>query len=251
MTTTLRHADQQVNNLGVVITAVFETSADLYRAITEFAAGTPLWFQDFAEWGTDGGLVVFAVLFLLAAWRLRRAPSRSLAPALLAPFATVGAYAISETAKSFIEEERPCRAVAGALALAECPPVGDWSFPSNHATIAAASAGALVLAWRGLAPVVLPLAAIMALSRVFVGVHYPHDVAVGYLLGVTAAPLLALAFRPVAVALVDRFRPLLPGSASPTPDADTVVVGAVDVTERIPRPTPAGDDATRRLPRVR
>ncbi|MGM1058312.1 phosphatase PAP2 family protein [Saccharothrix sp. Mg75] len=232
-----------------MITAVFETSADLYRAITEFAAGTPSWFQDFAEWGTDGGLVVFAVLFLLAAWRLRRAPSRVLAPALLAPFATVGAYAISETAKSLIEEERPCRAVVGALPLAECPPVGDWSFPSNHATIAAASAGALVLAWRKLAPLVLPLAAVMALSRVFVGVHYPHDVAVGYLLGVLAAPLLALAFVPVATSLIDRFRPrLLP---SPTADADTVVVGALDVTERIPRPTPPGDDATHRLPRVR
>ncbi|MBY8848440.1 DMT family transporter [Saccharothrix sp. MB29] len=80
----------------------------------------------------------------------------------------------------------------------------------------------------------------MALSRVFVGVHYPHDVAVGYLLGVTAAPLLVLAFRPVAVALVDRFRPLLPGSASPTPDADTVVVGAVDVAARgLPSAAPA------------
>nr|BFE84596.1 hypothetical protein GCM10020093_071970 [Planobispora longispora] len=38
----------------------------------------------------------------------------------------------------------------------------------------------------------LPLAALMAFSRVFVGVHYPHDVAAGFALGVTLAPLLVL-----------------------------------------------------------
>jgi undecaprenyl-diphosphatase len=40
--------------------------------------------------------------------------------------------------------------------------------------------------------VVFPLAAFVAFSRVFVGVHYPHDVVVGLLIGLVLAPLFAL-----------------------------------------------------------
>ncbi|WP_436319203.1 phosphatase PAP2 family protein [Streptomyces virginiae] len=88
----------------------------------------------------------------------------------------------------------PCRAVAGAAAsLVRCPPPGNWSFPGNHATVAGAAAVALALAVRRLAPLVVPLALLMALSRVFVGVHYPRDVALGLLLGGSVAALLVLA----------------------------------------------------------
>ncbi len=75
-----------------------------------------------------------------------------------------------------------------AASLVECPPTGDWSFPSNHATIAArASAVALLLVRRALVLLTAPLALLMAFSRVFVGVHYPHDVAAGSLLGAVVA----------------------------------------------------------------
>ncbi len=52
------------------------------------------------------------------------------------------------------------------------PPSGDHSFPGNQAAIAGAAAVALVMAARRLAPLVVPLALLMAFSRVFVGVHY-------------------------------------------------------------------------------
>lgn len=181
-------------------------SADWYRAVTEFAHGTPHWVHTLAEVGTDAGLLVFAALFVAAAWRARRGEPGAMALALLAPVATVGAYLVSEVAKSALVEERPCRAVAGAVAIAPCPSVGDWSFPSNHATIAAASAAVIVVAWRRWAVLVLPLAALMAFSRVFVGVHYPHDVAMGFLLGVTVAPLLALVLAVPLTPVVARLR---------------------------------------------
>ncbi|MFG2001458.1 phosphatase PAP2 family protein [Spirillospora sp. NPDC048911] len=167
-------------------------SADWYREITEFADGLPSWVHAVAEIGTDAGLLLFAALFVAGWWRARGGTGRAMGLALAAPFAVIAAYLASEVSKTFLEEERPCRAVADAANIVACPAPGDWSFPSNHATIAAASAAVIVVAWRAMAPVVLPLAALMAFSRVFVGVHYPHDVAAGFLVGVTVAPVVAL-----------------------------------------------------------
>ncbi|WP_408909922.1 phosphatase PAP2 family protein [Streptomyces luteolus] len=64
---------------------------------------------------------------------------------------------------------------------------GRHSFPSSHATSAAAAAvayGALRPAGARLVP---PLAAAMCVSRLVVGVHYPSDVAAGAALGALAA----------------------------------------------------------------
>ncbi|MBT2403374.1 MULTISPECIES: phosphatase PAP2 family protein [unclassified Streptomyces] len=166
-------------------------SSGLYRDITDFAHRTPTWVQSaFEEW-TEYGLLLFGLLFIAVWWRSRTTQSpRAVALAVLAPLATAVAYVASEVAKSTVDEERPCRAVAGAAAsLVPCPPVGDWSFPSNHAAIAGAAAVALALAVRRLALLTVPLALLMAFSRVFVGVHYPHDVATGLLLGGALAAL--------------------------------------------------------------
>src|SRR5687767_4068458 len=121
-----------------------EISVDWFRAITEFAAGLPGWVRALAEIATTGVLALLAAGFA-AAWLRSRTP-RARAAALLAPAATVIAYLLSETAKSFWQQDRPCRAVSGTIA--ECPPPGDWSFPSNHATLAGAAAVGLIIAWR-------------------------------------------------------------------------------------------------------
>ncbi len=182
-------------------------TSGLYRDITGFAADAPGWLQHFFEVWTEVGLLLFGALFLAAWWRARRGDARALALAVLAPLATALAYVASELLKSAVDEERPCRAVAGAVtSLAKCPPHGDWSFPSNHATIAGASAVALALIWRGLAWLTLPLALLMAFSRVFVGVHYPFDVAVGLALGALAAFLVIRFLPPPLTGLVAAMR---------------------------------------------
>ena len=80
--------------------------------------------------------------------------------------------------------------------------MGDWSFPSNHATIASATAVGLALAWRALLPWVAALASLMVFSRVFVGVHYPRDVVVGLLLGAVVAWLVVRSATSRATVLV-------------------------------------------------
>jgi len=64
-----------------------------------------------------------------------------------------------------------------------------------------------------MAPWVLPLAALMAFSRVFVGVHYPHDVVAGFVLGVVAAPLAAVALAAALRPLVVQVRAVAVGAA--------------------------------------
>ncbi|UUU41397.1 phosphatase PAP2 family protein [Streptomyces sp. NBC_00162] len=183
-------------------------STGLYLDITDFAHSTPTWVQSAFEAWTKYGLLLFGVLFLSVWWRSRgQSGPRTVALAVLAPVATAVAYVASELVKSTVDEERPCRAVAGAAAsLVTCPASGDWSFPSNHSALAGAAAVALAMAVRRLALLTVPLALLMAFSRVFVGVHYPHDVAMGLLLGGSLAALFVLALAGPAGGIVAAMR---------------------------------------------
>jgi membrane-associated phospholipid phosphatase len=67
------------------------------------------------------------------------------------------------------------------------------SFPSGHAATGAAAACALIAVAPQLAPVWIGMAALMAASRVYVGVHWPSDVLAGIGLGVVLATLPLLA----------------------------------------------------------
>ncbi|MEU9919376.1 phosphatase PAP2 family protein [Streptomyces sp. NPDC051001] len=133
---------------------------------------------------------------------IRRKDTQGIAGSVLTGLGTVVAYAVSEAVKLVVDEERPCRALrAGVASVAECPGVGDWSFPSNHATLAAGLAVGLAVLRPRLTAITLPLAGAAALLRVLVGVHYPHDV---------------LASGAVVAGRADRSR--LNGTAWPTPE---------------------------------
>ncbi|KAB1914947.1 phosphatase PAP2 family protein [Micromonospora sp. AMSO31t] len=192
-----------------LVTNVPDVSADWYHDIVEFADRTPEPVHWFALHFTEGAIVLLGILLVLAALaRLVGGDLRGRALALAAPVAVVCAYASSEGLKTLIAEERPCRSPADLVIVAgHCPPAGDWSFPSNHATIAGALAAAALLLHRRIGLVAVPLAVLAAFSRTFVGVHYPHDVAAGLLLGVLVGTLLTpVLARPVADVLRRRVR---------------------------------------------
>jgi undecaprenyl-diphosphatase len=61
------------------------------------------------------------------------------------------------------------------------------SFPSGHAATSAAGALALARIWPAAAIPAWTLAAIIAVSRVALGVHFPSDVLAGFLIGALLA----------------------------------------------------------------
>ncbi|MFF4502312.1 phosphatase PAP2 family protein [Streptomyces sp. NPDC001401] len=91
---------------------------------------------------------------------------------------TAGAHLVSMGVKRVVRRPRPAHVEPLVRTL------GRHSFPSSHATSAAAAA----VAYGALgAHVIPPLAAAMCLSRLVVGVHHPSDVAAGVALGALTA----------------------------------------------------------------
>ena len=67
---------------------------------------------------------------------------------------------------------------------------GSWSFPSGHTCAAFAAAWTLSRYWARTRPLFFGVAATLGYSRVFVGAHYPGDVATGAALGMTLSELI-------------------------------------------------------------
>ncbi|MFD3561836.1 phosphatase PAP2 family protein [Streptomyces sp. NPDC058686] len=176
----------------------------LYTWVTGLAHSTPHAVNAIVSAWSDYGLALFAVLMIAAWWRARGEGGVRMARVLASPVVVVVAYALNSLLKSVVDEQRPCRTLH-TVTVEACPALGDWSFPSNHAVIAAAAAVTLLLADRRVGLVAVPAAVLMGTSRVWIGAHYPHDVAVGLAVGAALALLLTpLATR--ATPLVDRLR---------------------------------------------
>lgn len=132
------------------------------------------WFFVGLSWIGSYGLVWIAIALLLAL--LWRRPSLFFTVVA----ADAAADVLAELGKVIVHRQRPFEHQLG-------PPTSSYSFPSGHAATSFACATVLsALAPRRRVAFFL-LATLIALSRLYNGVHYPTDVVAGALLGVLVA----------------------------------------------------------------
>jgi membrane-associated phospholipid phosphatase len=152
------------------------------------------------------GVVLFAVLLLAGVLRRRTGTDRNLAAAGWACLATPIAVGLNQPLVAAFSEARPYTTHPHLLVLASAS--SDFSFPSDHATMAGAAAAGLWLVSRRLGTVAAVAAVAMAFSRVYIAAHYPWDVAAGLVLGALVAVVGWLLLRTPLTALTGWLRRL-------------------------------------------
>jgi undecaprenyl-diphosphatase len=148
-----------------------------------------------------GVLIIAGIsLFLLL---VRRSPVNAVATGLVA----AGSWVSSELFKLIVARHRPD---STALFDPLTPEPGTDSFPSGHTALAVAIVIALFLLARGTRwqwPVLVIGAAVavtVALSRVYLGVHYPTDVAASFLTSLTGASFITGLWNKYGLAVLAR-----------------------------------------------
>ncbi|GGQ06368.1 phosphatase PAP2 family protein [Streptomyces roseolilacinus] len=170
--------------------------------INGLAKAAPGWLDRVMGFVGEYGIMLGLVLVVLWCWwSVRRRGTTedsvsAVAGIVWAPLAAAIAVLVNVPIRGFVERPRPFRDHDGLEVLVEGKT--DFSFVSDHSTMAMAIAVGLFIAHKrfGLAAIVLALAE--GFCRVYMGVHYPTDVVGGFALGTAAALLLA----PVALALL-------------------------------------------------
>lgn len=125
----------------------------------------------------DFGMVWIAIVLVLSIYSQTRVLSQKMLFALL--LATIVGQV---TIKSFVKRLRPCQRYPEVKILVPVP--NDHSFPSGHTTSSFACATTVCFFYPKLGLVCLLLASLMALSRVYLFVHYVSDVVFAVFLGI-------------------------------------------------------------------
>lgn len=140
---------------------------------------TPI-MQAITALGNGGAFWIVLTVLLLLFQKTRRA-GICCALALI-----LDLLAVNIAIKPLVARIRPYQVLPEITLITNLP--GDYSFPSGHSAASFAAAWALFRSgrkkWGAWA---LALAALIALSRLYVGVHYPTDVLGGTLIGFAVA----------------------------------------------------------------
>lgn len=139
---------------------------------------------------TSWGVAIGAGVIYLLAFRGDRGRRAVLAMVLAV---ALGDSAAAHILKPAFHRLRPCHAAIDARVVVRCG--GRYGFPSNHATNGAAASAALGTFYPVTLAITVPVALLVGWSRVYLGVHYPGDVAAGFLFGAFTGILVAVVIR--------------------------------------------------------
>ncbi|MYY08932.1 phosphatase PAP2 family protein [Streptomyces sp. SID4919] len=168
----------------------------LLYEINGLAKDAPTWFDHTMEYVGEYGLMFGLVLLgVWTWWKLRaRAGSpeeaaQSAAAVIWVPLAAAIAVIVNIPIRGFVERPRPFLDHEGLEVLIEGKT--DYSFVSDHSTLAMAMAVGIFIAHRKYGLYAIAMAFLAGVSRIYMGVHYPTDVIGGFALGTAVALLLA------------------------------------------------------------
>ena len=132
-----------------------------------------------------GGAAWFALMGLVTL-RNRRLGWRIVRESAL-PLALATAL-VEHPIKRYFRRRRPFITIIQAIVIGKKP--GTWSFPSGHSATAFAGAWLLSRYWPKQGKFLYGVASLVAFSRIYLGDHYPGDVAAGSILGTLLAMFL-------------------------------------------------------------
>jgi undecaprenyl-diphosphatase len=165
---------------------LFDLDQDLVEAAQAFEHPVlTAVFVALSAWWVKGPLLVGLGLWS-DVWR-RRLPMAFAAAAV----ATGAASLVVHWLKLAFDRDRPPVADPDIGSLVAIP--GNPSFPSGHSATAFAAATAVAILCPRMRPWALGIAAAVAISRVYLRVHFPLDVLVGAVLGAGLGALCAFA----------------------------------------------------------
>lgn len=84
--------------------------------------------------------------------------------------------------KELFQRLRPCNSLTDVLTPIGCN--GSYSFPSNHALNNFAAAAFFSMLYKKYKTILYIAATLVALSRVYLGLHYPSDIIAGAAIGI-------------------------------------------------------------------
>lgn len=147
------------------------------------------WFWKFITFFGNAGIFWIIVCLTLVIYKKTRQLGIQCALSL-----AVNALATNVILKNLIARTRPYKAIEGLTILINEPI--DFSFPSGHAAASFAVAGAVYFfGYKKTGAALLAFAALIALSRLYLGVHYPSDIIGGTAIGLLAAWLVTELFK--------------------------------------------------------
>lgn len=150
--------------------------------INSFARSTPWLHSAMLFYAVTAGIVLCALLLVIGWWLARRSNDpRMMAASLWAAIGTVAAVGVAQPINHAVAEARPWESLPHALILAGH--TADYSFPSDHAVMAGAVVAGLFLYHRWMGVIATVAGVVLCFGRVYIGAHYPQDVAAGFAIG--------------------------------------------------------------------